>query len=170
MQVGIIALGSIIMGDDAFGAYVLQYLKANYDFPSEIELLDLGTPGPEFVNYMAPFDAVIVLDAVKAKGDPGEVRLYRQQDIAKILPTLRLSPHDPSLRDALLAGDFIGEAPDDVLLVGVIPSEVELQTTLSEPVMNSIPEVEEAVISELRRLGLEPEKLSRPGELDIWWE
>ncbi|MGB5658250.1 MAG: hydrogenase maturation protease, partial [Thermoanaerobaculia bacterium] len=78
MQVGIIALGSIIMGDDAFGAYVLQFLKANYIFPSEIELLDLGTPGPEFVNYMARFDAVIVLDAVKAKGDPGEVHLYRQ--------------------------------------------------------------------------------------------
>jgi hydrogenase maturation protease len=169
MQIGIIALGSIIMGDDAFGAYVLQYLRANYDFPSEIELLDLGTPGPEFVNYLARFDAVIVLDAVKAKGDPGEVRLYRQQDIAKIPPTLRLSPHDPSLRDALLAGDFIGEAPNDVLLVGVIPSEVELQTALSEPVLNSIPEVEEAVISELRRLGFEPEKLSQPGEPDIWW-
>lgn len=170
MKVGIISLGSIIMGDDAFGAYVLQFLKANYDFPSEIELLDLGTPGPEFVNYMAQFDAVIVLDAVKAKGEPGEVRLYRQQDIAKILPALRLSPHDPSLRDALLAGDFIGEAPDDVLLVGVIPSQVELQTTLSEPVMAAIPEVEEAVISELRRLGFEPEKLDSPGELDIWWE
>jgi len=158
------------MGDDAFGAYVLQYLKANYDFPSEIELLDLGTPGPEFVNYMARFDAVIVLDAVKANGDPGEVRLYRQQEIAKVLPSLRLSPHDPSLRDALLAGDFIGEAPDEVLLVGVIPSEVELQTTLSEPVMNSIPEVEDAVVAELRRLGFEPEKLDQPGEPDIWWE
>ncbi len=169
MQVGIIALGSIIMGDDALGAYVIQYLKANYDFPPEIELLDLGTPGPEFVNYMARFDAVIVLDSVKAKGEPGEVRLYRHQDIAKALPTLRLSPHDPSLRDALLATDFIGEAPDEVLLIGVIPSEVELQTTLSEPVMGAIPEVEEAVISELRRLGFEPEKLSQPGEPDIWW-
>ena len=82
MQVGIIALGSIIMGDDALGAYVIQYLKANYDFPPEIELLDLGTPGPEFVNYMARFDAVIVLDAVKAKGEPGEVRFYRPQDTA----------------------------------------------------------------------------------------
>ncbi len=170
MQVGIIALGSIIMGDDAFGAYVLQYLKANYEFPPEIELLDLGTPGPEFVNYLAKFDAVIVLDSVKATGEPGDVRFYRHQEIAKILPTLRLSPHDPSLRDALLAGDFIGEAPDEVLLVGVIPSEVELQTTLSEPVMNAIPEVEEAVISELRRLGFQPEKLSQPGELDIWWK
>jgi hydrogenase maturation protease len=170
MQVGIIALGSIIMGDDAFGAYVLQHLKANYDFPPEIELLELGTPGPEFVNYMAQFDAVIVLDAVKATGDPGEVRLYRQQEIAKILPSLRLSPHDPSLRDALLAADFIGDAPKEVLLVGVIPSEVELQTTLSDPVMSSIPEVEGSVISELRRLGFEPEKLSQPRELDIWWE
>ncbi len=170
MQVGIIALGSIIMGDDALGAYVLQYLKANYDFPPEIELLDLGTPGPEFVNYMARFDAVIVLDSVKAKGEPGAVRLYRHQDIAKALPTLRLSPHDPSLRDALLATDFIGEAPDEVLLIGVIPSEVELQTTLSEPVLKAVPEVEKAVIAELRRLGFEPEKLSQPGEPDIWWK
>jgi hydrogenase maturation protease len=170
MQVGIIALGSIIMGDDALGAYVLQYLKANYDFPPEIELLDLGTPGPEFVNTMARFDAVIVLDSVKAKGEPGEVRLYRHQDIAKAHPTLRLSPHDPSLRDALLATDFIGEAPDEVLLIGVIPSEVELQTTLSEPVLKAVPEVEKAVIAELRRLGFEPEKLSQPGEPDIWWK
>jgi hydrogenase maturation protease len=170
MQVGIIALGSIIMGDDAFGAYVLQHLKANYDFPPEIELLDLGTPGPEFVNYMARFDAVIVLDAVKAEGNPGDIRLYRQQEIAKVLPSLRLSPHDPSLRDALLAGEFIGEAPKEVLLVGAIPSEVELQTTLSEPVMSSIPDVEEAVVSELRRLGFELEKLEEPRELDIWWE
>ena len=170
MKVGIIALGSIIMGDDGFGAYVLQYLQASYEFPPEVELLDLGTPGPEFVNYLARFDAVIVLDCVKATGEPGDVRLYRHQDIAKALPTLRLSPHDPSLRDALLAGDFIGEAPEEVLLVGVIPSEVELQTALSEPVMNAIPEVEKAVISELRRLGFQPHKLSQPGEPDIWWE
>jgi hydrogenase maturation protease len=170
MRVGIIALGSIIMGDDAVGAYVLEYLKATYEFPPEVELLDLGTPGPEFVNYMAQFDAVIVLDSVKAKGVPGEVKLYRQQDIAKVLPTLRLSPHDPSLRDALLAADFIGEAPDEVLLVGVIPAEVELQTSLSDPVMEAIPEVERAVLSELRRLGFQPQRLSEPGEPDIWWE
>ena len=49
------------------------------------------------------------------------------------------------------------------------PVEGSLEAEYVAPEV-AIPEVEDAVITELRRLGFEPEKLNPPGELDIWWE
>jgi hypothetical protein len=69
-----------------------------------------------------------------------------------------------------LAAEFIGEGPREVLLVGVIPARVELQTGLSDVAKSSLTTVEEKVFDELSRIGLEVEKRSQPIDPHIWWE
>jgi hypothetical protein len=44
-RVGVIGLGNVLMGDDAFGPWVVQTLLAEHDFPEGIAVEDLGTPG-----------------------------------------------------------------------------------------------------------------------------
>ena len=44
-QVSIIGLGNVLMGDDGLGPTAVMQLAAEYDFPEEVKLLDLGTPG-----------------------------------------------------------------------------------------------------------------------------
>jgi hydrogenase maturation protease len=170
MRVGIYGLGNVLMGDDALGPYVIEVLRATYDMPEEVTVADLGTPGLDLAPYVTGFDALILVDTVQAKGEPGDVRAYRLHEILAHPPGPRLSPHDPGVKESLLLASVIGEGPGEVLLVGVIPEGTSTGIGLSRPVWQAVPVVLGAVVAELRRLGLDVrirEHLQAPR---IWWE
>ena len=175
-RIVLLGLGSVLMGDDAFGPWALKQLAARWELPPEVELLDAGTPGPELGHYLLGLDGLVVLDTVRggkprgAGSRPGRVLAYRREEILKNLPAPRLSPHDPSLKDALLTADLAGDPPREVLLVGVVPQRVELGAGLSPPVRDAWDAVEEAVVGELRRLGIELTPRPVPAAPDVWWE
>ena len=156
------------MGDDGVGPYALKVLEGRYEFPDEVNIVELGTPGPEFGHILLDWDRLIVIDSVKAKGEPGEVRLYDRDQILSRPAPQRMSPHDPSLRDALLTADFVGQGPGDVVLIGVIPERVEMGTELSPKVQAALPEVEKKVLDVLTAWGIEPTRRASDST-DVWW-
>lgn len=168
MQTAIVGLGSILMGDDGVGPYALKVLEGRYEFPDGVSLVELGTPGPEFGHILLDWDRLIVIDSVKATGRPGEVRLYDRDQILSRPAPQRTSPHDPSLRDALLTADFVGQGPKEVVLVGVIPARVEMGTELSPEVTAALPGIERRVLETLAGWAITPTR--RPeDETDVWW-
>lgn len=170
MNVGILGLGSVLMGDDALGPYVVELLASRWSFPDGVSLLDAGTPGPDLVDHLVGLEGVIVVDAVRSVGVPGELRLLRRDELLALPPSARVSPHDPDLQQALLTAELAGGGPEEVLLVGVVPARVELGTGLSPEVEGVLPLVETVVVAELRRLGIEPSGRPRPEAPRIWWE
>jgi len=159
------------MGDDALGPHVIAHLEAGYDFPENVLLEDLGTPGLDLHPHLAGHDVLILVDVVKSQGSAGELRLYNKEQILKNPIGPRVSPHDPGVKEALLGLQFAGDDPQEVLLVGVIPDDTsQLEVGLSPSVRKAIPLAVEAVLKELERLGFPA--VPRPGAAapDIWWE
>lgn len=169
-RIGVLGLGNVLMGDDALGPYVIGHLQARYRFEEGVTVEDLGTPGLDLHPHLAGLDALILIDTVRAKGDPGEVRTYRRDEILRHAPTQRIGPHDPGVKDALLALDFAGDSPSEVLLVGVIPATVQQSMGLSTEVREAIPAVIGEILTELQRLGYAPDVYDPPREPDLWWE
>jgi len=174
-RVTVLGLGSVLQGDDGFGAWVLARLTARWELPAGVELLDAGTPGPELGHYLLGLDALIVVDTVRGGGpksnhQPGSLLLYRREEILKRPPQPRMSPHDPSLKDALATAELAGEPLSEVLLVGAVPARTDLGTGLSSEVRGALEGAEEAVVAELRRLGVAVEPRPEPLPLDVWWE
>ena len=158
------------MGDDGIGPWVVRHLAATWELPPEVSTLDGGTPGPDLVDYLVGLEAVILVDAIRAEGVPGTVRIYRKETLSKVPVLPRLSPHDPDLPQALLTAELAGEAPEEVVLVGVVPGRVEAGTELTPEMRAAVPAIEEAVLEELRRLGVEPRLREVPRDPQIWWE
>lgn len=175
-RVVLLGLGSVLMGDDAFGPWALKQLEARWELPPEVELLDAGTPGPELGHYLLGVDALVVFDTVRGNAPGGGARAagsvlaYRREQILKHLPMPRTSPHDPSLKDALLTADLAGDAPREVLLLGVVPERVELGAGLSAAVRGAWDEVEAAAVAELRRMGVAVVPRIEPAAAAVWWE
>lgn len=168
--IGVIGLGNVLMGDDGLGPYTVRVLESVYDLPTSVSLLDLGTPGPDLADYIRDFEAIIVVDTLRAAGLPGEVRTYRRPEIVSAPISPRISPHEPGLREALLQAELTRTGPQEVLLVGVIPDVVAQGTSLSAPIRAALPRVQELVVAELSRLGAEPERRSEPEPANIWWQ
>src|SRR3954463_4076708 len=108
-RTAILGLGSVLMGDDAAGPHVLRRLEAEYELPPEIEILDLGTPGPELAHTIQGLGGPVLSDTIKAPGAPRRPPSPRREEILSGQgPPDRLSPHDPSLRQALVAASLLG--------------------------------------------------------------
>ncbi len=170
MRIRVIGLGNVLMRDDAFGPYVVRLLDAFYVMPAEVQVVDVGTPGLDLIPYVCGAEVLIIVDTVRADGAPGDIRVFRTADILADAVQPRLGPHDPGVKEALLTAAVAGLAPQEVLLVGVIPQSVETGIELSPAVRSSLAPVVAWVVAELTARGAGP--ALRPDPLDPapWWE
>lgn len=169
-RISIVGLGNVLMGDDAFGPYVIEILKACYEFPENVSLRDLGTPSLDLVTYFKDTDMLIVVDTVYATGRAGDVRTYRREEILSRQLQPRTNAHEPGLKEALLVSEFAGRGPCETFLVGVIPEVIGTGVCMSHVVRNAVSEAVREVLRELKRLGVQPQRRISAREPRIWWE
>lgn len=139
MKTAIYGIGNILLGDDGIGPAVVNYLFANNILGDDVTLEDLGTPSLDLPNYLTGFDRVVFIDAVAVDAPPGTIRLFSRDEIIAAAPGIRISPHEPSINDALIVLDFAGGAPREVVLIGIVPHTLENGMTLSPAVGKAIP-------------------------------
>jgi hydrogenase maturation protease len=168
-RIAVIGLGNVLMGDDGFGPTVVRHLEAEYTFEPGVAVQDLGTPGLNLLPFVAGTDALIVIDTVNSDASPGALKLYRREDILRHPPGPRINPHDPGLKESILNAEIAGEAPREVLLVGVIPEFVDKGTELTPSLRAAIPGAVRAVLDELERLGAPAHLRTEPETPDLWW-
>ena len=167
----VMGLGNVLVGDDALGPYVLHVLQTEYDFPPEVTLFDAGTPGLDLTLFIEGLDGLVVVDSVKAKGAPGDVRVYdKQQLLHAPLPTVT-SPHEPSLREALMRLELLGHGPRECVAVGAIPENLTTGTGLSAPVARALPEVVRQALRALEGMGAKAApRACAEADRTPWWE
>jgi len=168
--IGVLSVGNVLMGDDGIGPFVLKILESRYEFPPHVVLHDLGTPGLGITSFFAEYDAIILIDAVSAQGQPGDVRLYRKDQLVRVPIPQRVSPHDPALVEALLFAEFSGTCPREVLLVGVVPQKVELGCQITPALHSAVVPAISAILAELTRLGVHPRLRECALQPSIWWQ
>jgi hydrogenase maturation protease len=169
-RIGVLGIGNVLMGDDGVGPYTVKLLEARYEFPEQVSLQDVGTPGLGISSVFSEYDALILIDAVSAKKNPGEVKLYRKNELVQVPLKPRVSPHDPALVEALLFAELSGKCPQEVVLVGVVPEVCELGCGLSAAVQAGVETAIGVVLVELEQLGAPVKMKARPDVPRIWWE
>ena len=151
MKTAIYGIGNILLGDDGVGPAVVRYLSSNYTLPPDTTLEDLGTPSLDLPAYLAGYDRVIFIDAVALDAPPGTVRVFSRDEITSVPTGIRVSPHEPTINDALIVLDFAGTAPREVVLVGVVPETLEGGMRLSPRAAGAAGRAGDAVRPEIAR-------------------
>jgi hydrogenase maturation protease len=166
----IAGIGNVLLSDDGIGPFVIKMLEARYEFAEEVELADLGTPALDLPMNLDGADAVILIDSARFGGAPGDIRLFRKDEILRIPPRSRIDPHSPALRESLSQLELMGKMPNDLVLIGIQGSRFGAGSALSPPVRQCVPHVIDAVLREVDRLkvwGAARVNARRPG---IWWD
>lgn len=151
--VAVFGIGNVLVGDDGIGPAVISAIESEYDLPANVILEDLGTPSLDLAARLMQFETVIFIDAVSAKAEPGAIRIYTLEEILEHPPGLRISPHDPSLKETLLTSRFASGNPAYARMVGIVPESTEV-FGLSHTVRAAIPRAISAVLGELELLGI----------------
>jgi hydrogenase maturation protease len=145
VKTAIYGIGNILLGDDGVGPAVVRHLST-LDLPPGTVLEDLGTPSLDLPAYLTGFDRVVFIDAVAFDAPPGTIHVFSREEIIAAAPGIRISPHEPSINDALIVLDFAGTAPREVVLVGVVPETLEGGMSLSTAVAAAVPNAAQRVL------------------------
>ncbi len=169
-MIRVLGVGNILVEDDGLGPYAVRVLESEYEMPKNVEIQDVGTPGLDFAPYLDGATAVIVVDTVTADGPPGSLHRYDKDQLLKAPIPDRTNPHQPGLRETLMACELTDSVPDEVILIGVVPGGIGNVARLGDTVRAAVPEVIAAVVRELDRLGGTPTRRTEPLDPNIWWE
>ncbi|MEO2069547.1 MAG: HyaD/HybD family hydrogenase maturation endopeptidase [Desulfurobacteriaceae bacterium] len=169
-KVGILGVGNILLRDEGFGVKLIYTLKAKYDFPKNVELIDGGTAGILLSPEIDGLDKLLIIDVVNAEGSPGEIKIYEKDDFFIDRLPLKLSPHQIGLQEVLLLNEMKGTCPKEIKLIGIIPKSIETGTSLTPELEEKVEEVEKLVIETLKSWGIEVREKENPEIPNLWWE
>ena len=152
-QVTILGVGSLLMTDEGFGVRVVQTLDRRFDFPENVSVIDGGVLGLNLLSVMAEADHLIVIDAIRNRGVPGD--LYRL--VGDAVPgriRAKNSLHQVDFLEALTLCQALDKVPETVIL-GVEPMDIDtLGVELTSEISRQIDPVIDMVLRELERLGI----------------
>jgi hydrogenase maturation protease len=144
----VIGLGNPLRGDDGVGVRVAQALLER-ELPDDVEVLDGGTQGLAVVNWMEGRRRLIVVDAADVGQAPGRFVRFALDEVHLRGEEEHLSVHAAGLRDALLLAQALKKLPDEVVVFGVQPANVEWDSGLSPELEAAFPGLLAAVLAEL---------------------
>ena len=148
----VLCAGNPLMGDDGVGLEILERLRAHWDVDGA-DLVDGGTWGLSLLPVIEDADHLLIVDAIARQGgEPGTLVELARDELPLYL-SLKISPHQVDLRDALALAEWRGKLPTAINAVGIRPAEVELRTALSPVVAAACDALEQAVIAQLTAWG-----------------
>jgi hydrogenase maturation protease len=146
----ILGIGNLILKDEGIGVHVVRALEEK-KLPPEVDLIDGGTATMDLLSIIYESERIIVIDALKAGGEPGTIYRCLPEDLMETSDR-PLSLHQLGLLDVLgMSRQLGGNAA--VVIIGVEPKEISWGLELTEELQAVIPEVVKAVKKELRGLG-----------------
>jgi len=141
------------MADDGLGLAALAALRAEWELPPEVELVDGGTWGMNLLPVIEDAERVILLDAIDTGAAPGTPVAVERSRLPRYLAT-KISPHEVDLRDVLALAELRGTLPDQTVALGLQPGRVELSTELSDVVRCRLDDLVRAVVEQLTCWGI----------------
>ena len=140
----VLGIGNVLLRDEGIGCHVVHALEG-IPLP-DVKIIDGGTC-PDVVQLLEDADKLIIVDAVKGGGMPGQIYRFHLEDIT-LAPKPFLSLHDMGLVDNLMLLKFwhsIGET----VIIGVEPKEIEWGLGLSPEIREKMPQIIDAILAEL---------------------
>jgi hydrogenase maturation protease len=144
----VLGLGNLVHGDDGVGVHAIERLKRDPRVPPSAVLMDGGTQGMSLIPHVSGFERVLVLDAVDAGEKPGTL-IRLQGGAIENLPG-KPSVHQLGFADLLISMKLLGQAPKEVIVLGVQPQSTDWSAELTPAVRSSLDELMTLVIDQLR--------------------
>jgi len=165
----VIGIGNVLLGDDGFGPLTVELFRCKYECGPDVEVLDLGTPGLDLAPYLYDKDLVVLVDAVHAEEPPGTLCIFSENDLLTHHALLRLSAHDPGVRESLAHLSMVGRAPSELIIVGVVPEQCEFVSGISASVMATAWTAADTIAELLIDRGIPCHSRDAQVQPNLWW-
>ncbi len=157
-KIKIIGFGNLLMGDDGIGIKVINTLREKNIFShlnKDIEILDGGTSGFDLVFLVKDAQKVVIIDAVDAGQQVGEVVVFRPENVKEFFKKKAVfksySLHDLDLTDIFELLKTL-ELKTEIRIIGIKPKKVGYSDKISPEIENKLDQIISIVKKEVEDL------------------
>jgi hydrogenase maturation protease len=155
-------VGNLLLRDEGLGIHAVRALEATFQVSPNVQIMDGGTAGVGLLDAILGCDRLIVADVARMHSPAGTVGRLRG-DALSVAFADKQSAHDWGLCEILLQARLLGHEPT-VIVVAVEPTDVETWTLELSPELTArLPEVVDALVSEIRAAGGQATPRPLPG-------
>ena len=150
-------VGNTLFSDEGLGPMAVDYIVRHYSVPERLSIVDGGTKGFALVELLSEVEAAVVVDAVRGGMQPGYI--YRVELTRGQCPVSPLfSLHQLGLSELVELATMVNRGLT-VVLIGMEPQSLSPSMGLSALIRLRLPVLAHMVAEELRRFGIEMERL-----------
>ena len=145
----VVGVGNMLFKDEGIGIYAAEYIRQNYEFEGDIEVIDGGTLGFKLMTYFQEYDNVIILDTMSIEDEIGGI--YRlPSDVLLGLGNYRKTAHEVEIVEMLEIVSVL-DSHANVTIIGIIPEDIisvgigltpKMEERFEEFTLNGIKEIE----------------------------
>jgi hydrogenase maturation protease len=147
-RIVVLGIGNVLLSDEGVGVHIVNELS-KMALPENVRFVDGGTEGFALLDVMEEADALVIVDAVRAGGDPGSIYTFDLDSIQAAPQHLVTSFHQIGLLDVLQVAELLGRRPR-TRVVGVEPKTLEIGLELSPEVKARMQSIVETVLALVR--------------------
>lgn len=149
----VIGVGNVLFKDEGVGIYASHFLKENYEFEGDIEILDGGTLGFKLMTFFQEYDNVIILDTVSIEDSVGSI-FRLPSDVLLGLGTYRKTAHEVEIVEMLEICSVLDKHAE-VTILGIIPEDiVSVKIGLTQKIEDKFMDLINQAVKELESLNI----------------
>jgi len=151
-RIVVLGIGNLLWADEGFGVRCIEALQRRWEFAEHVSLIDGGTQGLYLIQHVQEADALLIFDAIDYGLEPGTLKQVRDDEVPRFMGAKKMSLHQTGFQEVLSLATLTGKYPQQVLLIGCQPQELEDYGGSLRPVVKAA--MEEALalgVAELER-------------------
>lgn len=149
-QINIIGIGNTLYSDEGVGVHLLPHLHEALKDYDHVEIIEGATDGMKLLAPVEDADYLIIIDAINAGKEPGELITIKNEEIPKYYG-VKMSIHQVGFQEVLFAADLRGKLPKEMMMVGIQPASLKLGLELSDVVKEKLPLLVEKVVEQVEK-------------------
>ena len=150
----VIGVGNLLFCDDGIGVIAIKYLKENFVFKPELELLDGGTLGFNLAEYFLEYDNVFIIDTISADDEVGSIYEIPSDELLGS-GNYKKTAHEVEVVQMLEACELYDKKAD-ITIFGILPQDIQsVKIGLSEVLSSKFDALIQTVINAIEKLDIE---------------
>ena len=149
----ILGIGNILQKDDGLGVYASTYLKENYTFSEEVNIINGGVEGINLFSVFEESDKILILDTIELEDDPASIYL---------IPAHELSGHGLNAGGAHEIGviqcldmlELQGKELPESTVLGIVPQHITFEIDLSSELKEAFEGYIKVALNFLKKEGI----------------
>jgi len=154
----VLGIGNVLWADEGFGVRCVEALDQRFQFAPHVSLVDGGTQGLYLIQHVQAARKLLIFDAIDYGLPAGTLKLIENEEVPRFMGAKKMSLHQTGFQEVLALAQLTESYPEQVLLVGCQPEELEdYGGSLRPRIREAMEEALQLGLDALQRWGADPQ-------------